>query len=309
MNIVMYKKTTTGHRIPVNPIGSGFTLIELLVVISIIALLLSILTPSLNKVKEQGKKVVCANNMKQVVLALQMYAAENGGYTVPKRLGEGSFPMSWDMVAAEYFSTSQKDSVKEYLVCPADRKPRDQADNPIFDEYQGSASLARSYILNGALENWAIPPSGNTPAWFSNGSGIPAKDTNINGPADVLWLVEIHVGMADENYGISPGQPGYEGSVQGSNYWPTSWWPPSVAGFMRPYNGSGIAQTGDQHKGGGNWGYIDGHVEWFGYNTPPEDGGAISDTYKAFKKGPIYPFTWAHSTGMRSRIAEAGFTK
>lgn len=43
----------------------GFTLIELLVVIAIIALLMGILVPVLRKVREQGKDVVCRNNMRQ----------------------------------------------------------------------------------------------------------------------------------------------------------------------------------------------------------------------------------------------------
>ena len=47
----------------------GFTLIELLVVISIIALLLSILMPALSRVKEQGRRVVCASEVRQAGLA------------------------------------------------------------------------------------------------------------------------------------------------------------------------------------------------------------------------------------------------
>ena len=52
---------------------------ELLVVIAIIALLLSILMPSLNKVREQGKKVVCASNFKTLGLGLYMYSSEYNG--------------------------------------------------------------------------------------------------------------------------------------------------------------------------------------------------------------------------------------
>jgi prepilin-type N-terminal cleavage/methylation domain-containing protein/prepilin-type processing-associated H-X9-DG protein len=293
--------------------AKGFTLIELLVVISIIALLLSVLMPALSKAKEHARKVVCGSNLKQVILALKMYAAENEGFTVPKRNAQtsmGPFPMSWDQVAASYFTDNRSNSAKEYLACPADKKTRGRPNNPIFQEFQGSEILPRSYILNGALENWEHPPSGTTPPWFSNGSGIPAKETNIENPGDVLWLVEIHVGEADENYGISPGAPGYEGSVQGSNYWPTSWWSPTVKGFMRPYGGAaGVAQRGDQHQNGGNWAYIDCHVEWFKHKNPPSGGGDINNAHKAFQNGPVFPFTWAHSKAMRQRIFDAGFTK
>jgi prepilin-type N-terminal cleavage/methylation domain-containing protein/prepilin-type processing-associated H-X9-DG protein len=55
----------------------GFTLIELLVVIAIIALLLSILMPSLQKAKKIAQTVVCSSNMKQLALASLVYAADN----------------------------------------------------------------------------------------------------------------------------------------------------------------------------------------------------------------------------------------
>ena len=59
--------------------GAGFTLIELLVVISIIALLLAILLPSLKSARDQAMQVTCASRLKQWGVAFHCYASENAG--------------------------------------------------------------------------------------------------------------------------------------------------------------------------------------------------------------------------------------
>ena len=67
----MAKSSAKTHR--------AFTLIELLVVIAIIAILMAILMPALNRAREQGRRAVCLQNNKTLLLAWMLYCDESNG--------------------------------------------------------------------------------------------------------------------------------------------------------------------------------------------------------------------------------------
>ncbi len=114
----------------------GFTLVELLVVIGIIALLIGILLPALNRARQSANAIKCAANMRTVGQAMLMYATNNKNAIVPAgivyadpTLSSGKGYSSWDILirpyiarfTGNYSSYNAVDySETPYLQCPED---------------------------------------------------------------------------------------------------------------------------------------------------------------------------------------------
>lgn len=82
------------HRLRSSRQRRGFTLVELLVVIGIIALLISILLPSLNAARQQAASIKCLSNLRQMGVAAATYTAQNKGYLLPADIIDDKYPFN-----------------------------------------------------------------------------------------------------------------------------------------------------------------------------------------------------------------------
>src|SRR5688572_22313608 len=111
---------------------SAFTLIELLVVIAIIAILAGLLLPALASAKVKSGQARCASNVRQIGLAMLMYADDFHGHSPGTMHDNVSTNISWINALKPY--TAKVDPIR---LCPADGRKADRLKNN-----------ATSYIIN-----------------------------------------------------------------------------------------------------------------------------------------------------------------
>ena len=210
---------------------TGFTLVELLIVIAIIALLMAIMMPALQKVREQGKAAVCQSNLRQIGTGAALYADYYASY-VP-RGAAGRTREAWYQLFMPFLA--QKAINKDYCNVEIYRCP----------SYPDKAQTV-CYVVNG----WAFNSKNDMTGYEIRD---PTKLMPIRHRASTIYL-------ADNEHGSW--RPIIKRTDDAGTDLCDVWHPGHMplSNSQDRNRGRRIARA--RHREGGNCLYLDWHVEW-----------------------------------------------
>jgi len=152
-----------------------FTLVELLVVIAIIAILAGMLLPALSKARAMAYATSCMSNLKNIGLAVSMYAGDNNDYF--PGLNTGSAPFYSEI--PPYLKAGNTLKTFKIFMCPADYVRLNYATTDV--------TRKRSYTLN---TNMTHEHSGNPPDTANNYNFVWNKTSKVSQPSEKIYKTD-----------------------------------------------------------------------------------------------------------------------
>lgn len=183
----------------------AFTLIELLAVIAIIGLLASLLLPVLSSATEKGRRTDCLNNLRQVNLAIRLYAEDDADLLpvlpIPNPYPNGIGAYYKQLVKGYLGLAGPASPAEKVFICPSDRVIWSQIGHAFtsytFNGYEvGPGDIAR--ITGQKLDSIKHPSKavlvGEWTAFFG-GSWHPPVNQDYPDAKNVLSFVDGHAGL------------------------------------------------------------------------------------------------------------------